>query len=47
VDPVAEAGARAALVRNVTVTVHGGRIDIAFAGVVGDAIVSAIELLPA
>jgi glucose/arabinose dehydrogenase len=47
VDAVAEAGPRTALVRNVIVTVEGGRIDVLFMGVVGDAIVSAIELLPA
>ena len=46
-DPVAEAGARTAIVKTVTVVVQGGRLDLLFTGVTGDAIVSAIEMLPA
>jgi prepilin-type processing-associated H-X9-DG protein len=46
-DVFAEAGgARAALSKSLDVTVADGRLDLSFVGVKGDAIVSAIVLLP-
>src|SRR5262249_11315760 len=43
----AAGGAKKAVVKTFTVTVNDGRIDLSFAGVVGDALVSAISLVKA
>ena len=41
----AAGGAKKALIKTFTVTVNDGRIDLSFAGVVGDAMVSGISLV--
>jgi hypothetical protein len=46
-DVYAQAGTHSALVKEVSVTITDGTLNLLFAPVVGDPILSAIELIPA